>query len=192
MIDTEFDYFYYSPKLKDYDGDNVHALASTGTAQKLSQSFLPSHSMEGSPMYSVIVLMAMTGSVETVDRGGCRGCRGCHGCYGSCSGGCYGGRCHGCYGGYYHSCHGCYGGCCGGVIITPKGGEPKGGEKGTKTGALEYQPNTIAVGSGARIEIKLPTAGQVVIDDYTVPNSSDTHTYITAPLSNGEKRNITL
>jgi len=146
-------------------------------------------------MYSMVVLMAMSGSVEIVDRGGCRGCngcRGCHGCRGYC-GGCYGGGwCHGCYGG---GCYGggCYGGgChgCGGVIVVPGGGG-KGGEKGTKTGAIEDQ-NSGAVGSGARLEIKLPTAGQVVIDDYTVPHTSTTHTYITAPLSDGEKRNITL
>jgi uncharacterized protein (TIGR03000 family) len=60
-------------------------------------------------MYSVVLMMALSGGAEVPDRGGCHGCHGCRG-------GCYGGGCHGCYGG--GGCYGCwgggYGGCCGG------------------------------------------------------------------------------
>src|SRR5262249_25784170 len=61
----------------------------------------------GPRMYSVVLLVALNGAVETPafgHRGGCHGCRG--GCYG---GGCYGGGYGGRYGGGY-SCCGCYGG----------------------------------------------------------------------------------
>jgi uncharacterized protein (TIGR03000 family) len=62
-------------------------------------------------MYSVVLMMAMTGSADTPEffgRGGCCGGYSCNG------GGCYGGGCYGggCYGGG-HGCSG-YGGCHGG------------------------------------------------------------------------------
>jgi uncharacterized protein (TIGR03000 family) len=73
-------------------------------------------------MYSVLLMMAMTGGAEAPDLGH-HGC--CGGCYGDC-GGCYGG-CGGCCGGghgfcgghhHHHGCcggdYGCCGGCCGG------------------------------------------------------------------------------
>jgi uncharacterized protein (TIGR03000 family) len=76
-------------------------------------------------MYSVVLMMALSGGAETPDfghRGGCHGCSG--GCYGGghgcsgCWGGCYGGG-HGCHGGRRHGHghgrrHGCHGGCAGG------------------------------------------------------------------------------
>jgi uncharacterized protein (TIGR03000 family) len=86
-------------------------------------------------MYSVVLLMAFSGSADAPALGhhGCSGCYG--GCYGDCYGNCYGncnGCCggghschgggffggHGCNGGHHHGhqngcCGGCYG-CCGG------------------------------------------------------------------------------
>jgi uncharacterized protein (TIGR03000 family) len=88
-------------------------------------------------MYSVVLMMALTGGAESTDfgrRGGCHGCnggctgvvaascsgcschgsRGCHGSYG-CNGG---SSCHGGRGGLFHrnrgGCHGCSGYCNGG------------------------------------------------------------------------------
>jgi uncharacterized protein (TIGR03000 family) len=59
-------------------------------------------------MYSMVLMMALTGSADVPDFGR-RG--GCHGCRGGCYGGCYGGGWGGCYGG----CRGgCWGGCYGG------------------------------------------------------------------------------
>jgi len=62
-------------------------------------------------MYSVVLMMAMTGPTEMPEFGR-RGCHGCCGGYSSCHG-CYGGysSCHGCWGGSYSS--GCWGGCYG-------------------------------------------------------------------------------
>jgi len=64
-------------------------------------------------MYSVVLMMALTGSGDVPAFGHRHGCDGCYG------GGCYGGACYGggCYGGchgYYGGCHGCYGGGCNG------------------------------------------------------------------------------
>lgn len=80
-------------------------------------------------MYSVVLMMAISGGAEAPEFGGCRGCNGCSGCFASCSGcsgchGCHGGlfrgRCHGCNGcngctssccaGSCHGCNGCHGG----------------------------------------------------------------------------------
>jgi len=85
-------------------------------------------------MYSVVLMMALTGGAELPQSHGCRGGNGCYGggyggCYGGgCwgGGGCYGGGGHGCRGGGHglfsrmrggHGCHGsngCYGGGYGG------------------------------------------------------------------------------
>lgn len=79
-------------------------------------------------MYSVVLMMALSGSPAEVpafgNRGcrGCSGCSGCAGCYG-CGGGCHGERrrlfgnrgcrgCHGCHGCSGYSCHGCSGYAC--------------------------------------------------------------------------------
>ena len=80
-------------------------------------------------MYSIVLVMALSGGAEAPAFGGGRGCHGCsgssgcyasscHGGYSGCSSSCHGGRrgCHGrssCHGGRRHGCHGCsgYSGC---------------------------------------------------------------------------------
>ena len=85
-------------------------------------------------MYSVVLMVALTGGGDVpaglFNHGCCGGgghqssCYGCNGgCYGGghkhqrshgCCGGCYGGcfgSCHGCNGGCFGSCNGCNGGC---------------------------------------------------------------------------------
>ncbi|MCC6419593.1 MAG: TIGR03000 domain-containing protein, partial [Gemmataceae bacterium] len=57
-------------------------------------------------MYSVVMMMALTGGAEAPDFGR-RGCSGCNGCYSSCHSSCY--SSHGCSG-CYSSCHGGRGG----------------------------------------------------------------------------------
>ncbi|HEV3256310.1 MAG TPA: TIGR03000 domain-containing protein [Gemmataceae bacterium] len=83
-------------------------------------------------MYSVVLMMALTGSADVPAFGHHNGCHGCYGggcygggCYGSScyGGGCYGSSCYGggCNGGGHHLFHrrhgcsggGCYGGCSG-------------------------------------------------------------------------------
>lgn len=77
-------------------------------------------------MYSMVLLAALTTTVDTPDRGGRRG-GGCCGCYGGGYGGCYGGYGGGCYGGGwgggYGGCYGGgYGGCYGGYAMGGWGG----------------------------------------------------------------------
>jgi uncharacterized protein (TIGR03000 family) len=97
-------------------------------------------------MYSVVLMMALSGSVDAPDchRNRCDGCYGggCSSCYGSgCSGGCYGGGYRGgCYGGgcYGGGCYGggCYGGgCYGGGCY---GGRAYGSISGGYYGATSY------------------------------------------------------
>jgi uncharacterized protein (TIGR03000 family) len=81
-------------------------------------------------MYSVVLMMALTGGSESVDFGG-RRCHGCssNGCSSSCASSCHGGRggCHG--GGLFRGhgrsrCHGnggCHGGCNGGCHAVSHG-----------------------------------------------------------------------
>ena len=107
-------------------------------------------------MYSVVLMMALTGSGDVPAfghrngcYGGCNGYYGCNGCYGGygCYGyggygyGCYGSYACGCWGGGYVS-YGCYGGygygCSGGVIYQGAEGavmpdhKGKAGEKPSK------------------------------------------------------------
>ncbi len=98
-------------------------------------------------MYSMILLMSMTGTPEVIEFGGRRGCLGCSGCMGcwsscygcsSCSGcsgcsGCWGtwsyyapswsaGSCQGCYSSWSHSsCYGCLGSYSAGCSGVPRG-----------------------------------------------------------------------
>jgi uncharacterized protein (TIGR03000 family) len=79
-------------------------------------------------MYSLVLMVALSGGAEAPAFGhccgccGCYSCCGCHGCHGCCGcWGCHG--CHGCHGccgchGFFSHCHGCCGcysccGCCG-------------------------------------------------------------------------------
>ena len=77
-------------------------------------------------MYSVVLMMALSGGAEAPDFGG-RGCRGCNGgCSGVVASGCHGGHgCHGggLFGGRRHGCHGGHG-CngCGGFVAACNGG----------------------------------------------------------------------
>jgi len=78
-------------------------------------------------MYSIVLMMALSGGTETPSfhgrHGDCCGCAGYSGCNGGCyggHGGCWGGGCNGCHArhhrerGCHHRCHGCNGNGCNG------------------------------------------------------------------------------
>jgi uncharacterized protein (TIGR03000 family) len=103
-------------------------------------------------MYSVILMVAMTGGTEVPDHGRRGGRRGCHGggysCagYGGYGGGCYGGG----YGGYGGGCYGggyggygggCYGGGYGGYGCYGGGYGGYGGGYGCCGGGMAYSCN---------------------------------------------------
>lgn len=66
-------------------------------------------------MYSLVLMMALSGSAEAPSFGG-RGCNGCNGCNG-----CWASSCNGCGGSSCHGCNGCRGGFLGGLFGKNKG-----------------------------------------------------------------------
>ncbi len=144
-------------------------------------------------MYSVVLLMALSGGAEAPDchKSSCScTCSGgyvvttCHGytsC--SCSGSCHGGRrlfghksCHGCTG--YTSCCGDYvvPACCGGVAplpIVPM----KPPEK-----VAPPKPKTEETAAPATIVLAVPTDAQVSIDGVATTSASATRTFVTPDL----------
>jgi uncharacterized protein (TIGR03000 family) len=119
-------------------------------------------------MYSVVVLMAMTGGADlpAFGRGGRH-----HGCCGCCGN---------------HSC-GCCGnnnccpqpcGCCGnhGGHDADKGGDK--GDEGDKESSLRLQP--------ARILVSTAGNAKVLVDDYTMKSTAKVKAFRTLPLQPGE------
>ena len=163
-------------------------------------------------MYSVVVLMALQGSVDVPDLGrrgggGCCGCqggggrRGRHGCRG---GGCYGG---GCYGGGYGGCYGggfgggCYGGGFGGCYGGGYGGGCGGGY------VMPYSPAKPMPGPGpvtpggsktdlgqapATIVVSVPAGAKLMIDDYVARSTGTERTFISPALPTGKDFHYTL
>ena len=156
-------------------------------------------------MYSVVVLMALSGGVDTPDLGGrrhgCHGGRGgCHGCYG---GGCYGG---GCYGGGYGGCHGGYGGCYGGGCFGGYGGGCYGGGYGggcyggtvimPDGGGAKPMPmpkkTSLDTPSPATIVVTLPADAKLTIDDYVTNSTSERRVFVSPALEPGKTYAYTL
>ena len=127
-------------------------------------------------MYSVVMMMALSGGAE-VPQFGCGGCCGyCSGSYG-CSGG-YGCRgCNGCRGGYscgggysYGGGYGCCGCCGGGGIYMPPAGEQLPGPKKRKG---EVSANLV---------VTLPVDAKLLIDGKaTNNNGNSTNRFFTTP-----------
>src|SRR5262245_18379136 len=164
----------------------------------------------GPSMYSVVVLMALSTSVDTPDFGrrGCRGGNGCHRCMGGRWGGCrggWGGGCHGgggcygggymggCHGGYAGGCHGgggCYGGgygggChgCGGGYVMPTSPMPMPMPEGGKKTAAP---------APATIVVTLPADAKLTIDDYATTATSGRRTFVSPALDPGKDYVYTL
>jgi uncharacterized protein (TIGR03000 family) len=160
-------------------------------------------------MYSMVLMMALTGNADVPDfgrHGGCHGCRG--GCYGGCWGGCWGGCYGGCYGGGWGGCYGggwggCYGGCGGGY-----GGVAWGGGYGMPTVAWGgytmptyaygtpapgttyqsgyYSPGTTGGNQPATIVVHLPADARLTIDGNPTKATGSTRTFQTPPLEPGK------
>jgi uncharacterized protein (TIGR03000 family) len=148
-------------------------------------------------MYSLVLMMALTGSAEVPAGHGCHGCcGGCHGCHGcrgrhGCCGGGYG--CYGCCGGYYGCCGGCYGcyggcygyGCCGGMMAAPAApAAPTAPAKPKEKEASNAAPATILV--------SLPADAQLTIDGAATNSTSANRVFTTPALNNGSEYYYTL
>lgn len=125
-------------------------------------------------MYSVVVLMAMTGGADlpASHRGGrhhgCCGCCGNQCCQQSC-GCCGNSSCNNCC--QPASCCGCQGG---------NGGDKSGdkGDDGDKESSLRLQP--------ARILVSTAGNAKVLVDDYTMKSTAKVKAFRTLPLQPGE------
>jgi uncharacterized protein (TIGR03000 family) len=163
-------------------------------------------------MYTVVLMMAMTGGSETTTFGGRRcnggGCNG--GCVASCSRGCNGGGCHGggrvfgrggCHGG--GGCHGCsasvgcHGGCSayrggngGGYVVV----EPRryNAEEQSETGPRPLE-NRIQNGSApATIIINLPAEARLTVDGEATTSTSGRRVFLSPPLAQGSEYYYTI
>lgn len=161
-------------------------------------------------MYSIVLIMALSGSAEVPAGHGCHGCCGCSGCHG-CHGckGCHG--CHGCHG-RKHGCHGCHG-CCGGCYGCCGGYSCCGGSYGCCGGCYGSCGGVIAApavapappapapapkkkeeagNAPATIFVSLPADAQLTIDDAATTSTSANRVFATPSLENGREYYYTL
>jgi uncharacterized protein (TIGR03000 family) len=145
-------------------------------------------------MYSIVLMMALTGSADAPALGhhGCGGC--CGGCYG-CSG-CYG-CCGGCYGGgyVYSGCYGsCYGGCWGGYMMpaAPAGAPEKPPEKMPKPTDGKDKKDEASVPAPATIVVSLPADAKLAIDDHLTASTSEARVFVSPELAPGKDFTYTL
>ena len=155
-------------------------------------------------MYSIVLMVAMTGSADVpagVFSHGCNGCNGCAGCCGctgtvSCTGcgGCQGNSCCGCGGGHFlgklfhHGCGGCSGcagytscaGCTGGCVGSAPAAAPEqipAPKDKEKAVSLETRP--------ANIQVSLPADAKLFIGDQATTSKAANRLFVTLPLEVG-------
>src|SRR5947209_1641445 len=138
-------------------------------------------------MYSVVLMMSLSGGMEVPDFGGRRCSCSCSGgyssCSGYCSGSCHGGRrarrCHGCSGGYSRGCCGGYShGCCGGSGCsgTMPGYRPPAGER------VPPPKKTQAEQDRATIVVNLPADAKLTVGGQATSSTSAQRRFITPAL----------
>jgi len=165
-------------------------------------------------MYSVVLLMALSGGAEATEFGkrcnGCSGCSGyvgCSGCSGyvGCSGcsGCHGGRkhkhsrCSGCSGcsGYYgcSGCSGCHGrkhsrchGCSGCYGSVYYGCSGSVGCSGCSGAVHHHTAVETTNDSVARIVITVPANARLTVDGTETKSTSERRVFVTPALEQGE------
>lgn len=137
-------------------------------------------------MYSVVMMMALSGTPVTVDR--CHRCHGCWGCYGCW--GCHG--CWGCWGGW--GCYGCHhwGGYYGGYWGGGWGWGGYGGFSYPYYGGLVYRTTPAATviarqqqDNTATVVVTLPASAKLTINGWTSKNTSETRRFRSPPLEKG-------
>jgi uncharacterized protein (TIGR03000 family) len=144
-------------------------------------------------MYSVVLMMSLSGGMEVPDFGGRRchcsgsgyygGCNGCSGCYG----GCRGGRCHGRCGGYGGGCYG--GGCCGGSSCCGGSGCCGGTAPGYRapSGERVPAPKKVQADDRATITVNLPADATLTVGGRPTTSISAQRHFITPPLEVGRE-----
>ena len=146
-------------------------------------------------MYSVVLLMAMTGGADAPD--GIFGGHGCHGGDGyACAGGyaCTGG--YGCNGSYGHGCNGGYGctgagwGCTGGVIVVPETKKEMKEER--REERKEEKGKVGAAAAPATFIVTLPAEAKLTIDDVVTTSTTSRRVFISPELEAGMDYTYTL
>jgi uncharacterized protein (TIGR03000 family) len=147
-------------------------------------------------MYSVVLLMALSGGVDVPaghDCGGCwDSCSGCNGCSSSCHGGflsglfSHGHNCHGCCGGCT-GCTGCYGsyggyGCTGGMGCYGSGAVIVG-----DAGAVAPQAVAVAQDAPATIQVNLPADATLTVDGNATTSTSELRVFTSPTLPAGQE-----
>lgn len=133
-------------------------------------------------MYSVVLMLAVSGSVETPHW--CRGCIACFGCHGCC--GCFGcNGCCGCHGRWNcNGCNGCHGmsvhcNGCSGYIIVPSGqGAPEPIQQPKRK-----QETSASV--PATLVVDLPEDARLTIDERPTDSKSPRRIFVTPALPRG-------
>jgi uncharacterized protein (TIGR03000 family) len=148
-------------------------------------------------MYSMVLMVALSGSVELPDchrrSGGCHGCYG-GGCYGGGSGGCYGGGGYGgCYGGSSYGCYGGSGSGCYGSGGAVYGGTYGGGTYGTPTTTdKDGKKETYHRVAPATIVVELPAEANLLIDDQPTTSGSSQRVFVSPDLDSSREYHYTL
>lgn len=163
-------------------------------------------------MYSIVLVMALSGGAEVPaahHKCSCACSCACYGCNCACNCACSGrghkhhNRCHGCncacYGCACYGCCGCCGpvvNCCGPVVSCactghpvpppppPPPGKKKDMPKPGKTGGTEEASATIIV--------TLPAQATLKVDDYATTSTSGTRVFVTPALEAGKEFSYTL
>jgi uncharacterized protein (TIGR03000 family) len=140
-------------------------------------------------MYSVVLMVAMTTSVETPNCGRTYSCHGYY--YGSCQGYYYGG-CHG----YSRGCHGYYyTGCCGcngyyGTVIVP--GHVMYTTAGNQNVIIASADGRAPQAAPAQIRVRLPENARLFVDSVPTNSTSSVRNLATPPLEGGKDFTYTL
>ena len=118
-------------------------------------------------MYSVVMMMAMTGAVDLPERGKCCDC--------SCSCSCRGKRCRGCRG--CHGCCSCYGchGCCGGIVVV-----------------VPAKKKMTSGDAPAIIRVSLPADATLTVDGTRTTSTSAQRVFVSPPLAENQEFVYTL
>lgn len=160
-------------------------------------------------MYSIVLLAALTATVDAPahGHGSCHGCcgysyGGCHGChgygygygYGCCGGygyGCCGGYGWGCCGGYYGGTYGSCSGCCGGTYGSPYSmmpivpGAPAAAAPAPAPAPAPKpgdKPAPAPDGAAAKLQIEVPEDTRIFVDDRAITVAAGQRTFNTPSL----------
>lgn len=148
-------------------------------------------------MYSVVLMMALSGGAELPAGHGCKccgcNCCGCYSCCGCNCKGCHGcKKCHGCNGCHCCGCYGCcgYHGCCGGHVVCCGGAAAP----AAKPEEIKKKPEEkkSMMPAPATIVVSLPADAKLFVDDAVTTSTTATRAFASPALEQGKDYFYTL